>query len=136
MSVHSDFPSCQQSKGKPKQAPRIDIWYKNKGSKHHCKIPIVDTAGRAASVLHKPRLEGTEKEDTDHITDTVCETDKDKDALIDEPKIIKRSDGTVKGKPRKSDGKCPFPRLQLWLGLPGRYIFFSELLLTSGAFKP
>lgn len=136
VSMHSDLPSCQQSKGKPQQAPRIDIWYKNKGSKHHCKIPIVDTAGRAASVLHKPRLEGTEKEDADHITDTVCETDKDKDALIDEPKIIKRSDSTVKGKPRKSDGKCPFPRLQFRLALPGRYIIFSELLLASGAFKP
>ena len=136
VSVHSDLPSYQQSKGKPQQAPCVAVWNKHKRSKHHCKIPIVDTAGRAASVLHKPRLEGTEKEDADHITDTVCEADKDKDALIDEPKIIKRPDSTVKGKPRKSDGKCPFPRLQFRLALPGRHIIFPELLLASGAFKP
>ena len=41
------------------------------GSKHHCKVPVIDAAGGAASVAQKPALEGAEKEDAYHVAHRV-----------------------------------------------------------------
>ena len=61
------FPPCQQDQCQPQQAQAIPAADKNHRCPHHGKIPVVNAACGAAAVLHKPTLEGTEKQNTDHV---------------------------------------------------------------------
>ena len=75
--VHSvgNFPSQKQCKRTSQQAIVVQTWHKHKRRKHHGKIPIVDTAGRAASILHDPSLEGTEIQNTNDIANRIGDRD-------------------------------------------------------------
>lgn len=75
MEAKGDLPAQKQQDGHTQKRPRIKAWDKHERSKHHGKIPIIDTAIRAASVFHKPRLKRTEKQYADHIANTVSEAD-------------------------------------------------------------
>ena len=60
-SAEGDFPAYKQQERKSKQTPRIQVWDEHQRREHHGIIPVVDPAVAAASVFHKPCLEGTEK---------------------------------------------------------------------------
>ena len=48
---------------------------KEKRRKHHSEIPVIDTAGSAASVFHKPGLKGAEKQNTNHVAHPIRQAD-------------------------------------------------------------
>ena len=64
-----DLPPQQQRHGASEQAVGIPVWDKNKRREHHRKIPVIDTAGGAAAIFHKPGLERAEEQNTDDIAD-------------------------------------------------------------------
>ena len=71
MAEEGDLPSEHQGKGQYQKAHRVWIPDKKQGCEHHRVIPVVNAAGAAAFVFQKPGMEGTEKEDADHVTDGV-----------------------------------------------------------------
>ena len=61
MFVQCPFPLKKNDQTNNNKAPSIPSVSKNKGSKHHCKVPVVNTAGGATSVFHKPGLKRAEE---------------------------------------------------------------------------
>jgi len=108
----------------------------NKGCEHHRKIPIIDPAFGTASVFHKPCLEGTEKENADHIANAVGKAYKNKNAGIDNPEEIKKTEQSVERKPRGGNGKGAFPGMPIGLGFALGLKVALELLLATHAFEP
>jgi hypothetical protein len=108
---------------------------KNERREHHCEIPVIYTAIGAASVFHKPCLEGAEKEDAYHIANAVCESYQDEYARVNDICEIKDPDRAVEGKPSRRDCKCAPRSLQLGLFLVSGYIIAGKLLLTPGTFE-
>ena len=71
MEVKLHLPLDQYDHGDQKQAALEKMPRHRHGRKHHREIPVVYPTGRAAPVLHHPRLEGTEEQDADNIADEV-----------------------------------------------------------------
>ena len=82
MSVEGNLPSGKQRNGQQKQAPRIIPLEKEKRSKHHGVVPVVDAAGATALVFQKPALERAEKQDADHVADRVSAGKQDHNPVI------------------------------------------------------
>jgi hypothetical protein len=131
------FPAEKQQKREPEKCIGIDRRDENKGCEHHCKIPVIDPAGRTATVFHKPRLERAEKQYTDYITDRIGDCDENQNALVDDIHKIQKPDKSVKCKPNHSNKKSSLPRLVLRFDiLANRLIVPRELLLTAHTFQP
>ncbi len=81
------------------------MWDEDERSEHHRKIPIIYAAIGAASVFHKPSLEGAEKEDAYHIANAVSEGDEYEYARVNDICEIENSDRAVEGKPSRRNGK-------------------------------
>ena len=62
--------------------------YKYKGRKHHSVIPIIYTAGYAATVFHKKCLERTEEQNAYHIAYGIRKAYKYKNTGIDNLGVI------------------------------------------------
>ena len=138
MALVGDFPSEKNNERNEKKAIRIDAGNHQKRSANHCKIPIVNTAGGAAAILHKPGLEWAEEKDADNITNTVCQRYENKNVFIHRigENKMKGEDGAVQGKPCQSYGQCSPCRLVLRLaGYLWRLVIFGKDLLASHALK-
>ena len=129
------FPANQDRQRKCDEAIRIWVRNEDQRCEHHCEIPIVDSAIGTASVFHKPRLERAEKEDADHIANTVCEGDEDQNSRIYYIREIKDSDYSVECKPSRRNGEGALPRLKARSFLRGWDKISCELLLTTGTFE-
>ena len=136
MAAVGPFPTDQYRQRKRDEAICVWVRNENEGREHHREIPVIDAAIGAASVLHKPGLEGAEEEDADHITNAVGEGDENENALIDDLRPIKQTDDAVEGEPRRGDGEGALPRLQSRCFFIRRDEIPRELLLTAGAFEP
>ncbi len=135
MEVESQFPSNQKNKRSEDQRIRVIGWDKDQGSKHHGVIPIVDSAGSAAFIFQNKGLEGTEKQNTDHITNRIDESDNEKYSTVEDSCKIQTAEEKVQCTPGK---KCiaRTPRL-CYCGIAnisGRDEGFRKLFLTSHAF--
>ena len=137
LGVYSDgkLPYDEKQKRNAEQTPRIKIRNENERGKHHGEIPIVDPTASAAFVFHKPSLEGAEEKNADHIADGVRKADEQKNALVDDMRIVENADDRVERKPRRRNvdrgSRDALGRLGV---LRGNEILF-ELLLTSHAFR-
>ena len=60
----------------------------HKRSEHHGEIPIIYSAIGTATVSQKPRMEGTEKENADHVTYAICKAYEEENAHIEYLEII------------------------------------------------
>ena len=100
----------------------------------HSEIPIIDAAGRTATVFHKPRLERTEKQNADHITHAVREADQDQDPRVDQSDGIEQGDRGIACDPDGGDETGLFGRLYFRLLFVRRQIVFLKLLLATGTF--
>ena len=83
VTVHQILPFGKKPQREDDQTPAIIAFNENQWSKHHGKIPVVNTTGAAASVFHEPGLEWTEEQNADHVADSVCKTDEDHDTFIE-----------------------------------------------------
>ena len=72
VSINRNLPANEQQQRQSQQAPRVKPGNKQERRKHHCVIPIINPAGRAAAISHHPRLERTEKQNANQITDRIC----------------------------------------------------------------
>ena len=134
MPVKGYLPSDQQSYRQKQKAPRIDPSYKEQWRKHHGIIPVIDPAGSAAFILHKKRLERTEKEYADQITNRIRAAEQEHYAFIKYPQHIKCTKDTIEHGPYKRDQHGRIIIRDLYICISCFYIVFSELLLTSGTF--
>jgi hypothetical protein len=82
MQAVGDLPTQKQAKRADEQTVRIQARNKNKRGKHHGKIPVVDAAGCAATVFHKPGLERAKEQDTYDVADRVSNCDQDHDPAV------------------------------------------------------
>ena len=89
------FPANQDRQRQCDEAIRIGVRNEDQRREHHREIPIINPAVGTASVFHKPRLERAEKEDADHIANTVCKGDEDQNSLIYDTGEIENSDYSV-----------------------------------------
>ena len=100
------LPAKQECYGKyQKNTCKPMSYYKNKGSKHHSKIPIVYTAVGATAVSEKYRMKGTVKENTDHIANAEHKTYYKQYTRIYYTEIIQQTKDTVKCQPRRRNYK-------------------------------
>ena len=131
-----DLPAKQEQKRHSEQAPRVEIRDEHQRREHHREVPIIYAADCTASVFHKPGLKGAEKQDADHVADSVREADEDEDAAVDDTDVMQESDRAIQRKPCQCDGKRALPRLKLRVALAGGAVIARELLLTAHAFNP
>ena len=89
------LPSDKESDCTAEEAISIPARNENKRREHHCEIPVIDSAGRAASVFHEPRLERAEEEYANDVADGVADRDEDKYSLVDDSGQVQRSDHGV-----------------------------------------
>ena len=100
MLMHGVFPLDKQNQCKTYKSPGIDVFYKHKGSKHHCIVPVVYTAAAAALILHKPGLERAEEQNADNVANGISKAYKEQYACIYNPCEIQHTDYAVQDKPR------------------------------------
>ena len=108
---------------------------KDERGEHHCKIPVIYAAIGAATIFHKPSLEGAEKEDADHIANAVSEGDEYEYARVNDICEIEYSDRAVEGKPSRRDGESAPRGLQFGFFGLCRDKIAGKLLLTTGTFE-
>ena len=82
MQVKGNLPANKQCYGQCKQAPRITPFYKKQRSEHHGIVPVIYPAGAAAFIFHEPRLEGTEEQNADDITNGIRAAQQDHNTVI------------------------------------------------------
>ena len=82
------FPTNENHQRQQKQTPRVPMENENKRGKQHSEIPVVDTAGGATFVFHKPSLEGAEKENANHIAHSIRQAYQNENILINKMKEI------------------------------------------------
>ena len=94
-----DLPSEQKCNRQQKQAPGIAAAHEEQRREHHGVIPVVDTAGAAALVLHKPALKRAEEKDTDHIADGVSAAEENHNAVVQNAAHMQCPEETVEDNP-------------------------------------
>ena len=67
MTEGGDFPYCKHDDRKDHQAAGKETSNEKKGTEHHQMIPVENTAGGAAAVLHDKVPERTPKQNTDQV---------------------------------------------------------------------
>ena len=88
------LPAKQDDEGHGQKAPGVGVGDEEQGGEHHGEVPVVDTAGGTAAVLHEPHLEGAEEQDADHVADTVKEADQQENAHVDDMGEVQDPDDT------------------------------------------
>ena len=104
-----DFPAQQKNERTAEQAVIIHTRHEDEGGEHHCKIPVVNAAGRTAAVFHKPCLKGAEKQDADDVTDRIGKTDENQDALVNDAEEIQHTEQRIECNPDTCDQRSGFP---------------------------
>ena len=127
-----DFPSDEQRYCQEQKAPCQNASDKEQRSKHHCVIPIVDSAGTAAFVLKKPGLERAEKQYANHVTDGICEAEQEHDTLVKDIEHVKRAEGSVENYPYQRDEDRGIVIGDLYVRSSRFFVVPLKLLLASG----
>ena len=107
----------------------------NEGCEHHSEVPVIDSARRAATVLHKPRLEGAEEHNADKVADAVRHGDNKENSVgnnVGEYKVEK-TDRAVERYPDSTYDKYASSVLLYGLFDIGGYKVAFKLLLATGA---
>ena len=78
-----DLPSSQQRHRECQQAPCVGLLHKEQRSEHHGVVPVIDATGAATLVFQKPSLEGTEKEDANHVAHRIGQTKQNHNAVVE-----------------------------------------------------
>jgi hypothetical protein len=104
---------------------------KEERREHHRKIPVVDSAGDAASVLEKPGLERAEKEDAYEITYGKCGAEQQHEINIQKAKHMQRPENTVQRDPDDGDQHCGMVVIDYDIRTPGFHVIPGELLLAA-----
>lgn len=132
MKLVGDLPLCKDYKRHTEKAVGIKAGDQKEGGAEHCEIPVVDTAGGTATVLHKPCLEGTEEKNANDVANAVCKGNQCKNVFIHEFREdeVESENCAVKGKPHKSHYKGGLGRLifRLSLYLRGMIVLLENLL--------
>ena len=76
MEFVGDLPLCKYYQGKTQERICIQAGNHDERCAKHGEIPVVNTTGCAATVLHKPCLEWTEEEDANNVTNAVRKSNK------------------------------------------------------------
>ena len=133
------FPVYKQDQRHDEKRCVIFARYKYHRCKHHDKVPVVYTACAAALVFHHPLLERTEEQDTYHVADGIRHADTEKNSFTYHTEIKQCSDSSIKGYPAGSYYSdrmlWRYVRKRWLIAFCRRLIIFSELFLTSHAFK-
>lgn len=95
------LPLQQEQQGHAENTPTPRIYKENERRKHHCVIPIIDTAIGTAFAAQYPRLEGTEEEHANHIAHPVRKADKDEYPLVEYPYVVQNPKRSVERKPKR-----------------------------------
>ena len=135
MTLIIPFPTEQQHQRERDKAIRVGMRNEYERREHHCKIPVIDAAVCAASVLHKPGLEGAEEEDADHVAHGIGQGDQQQDAFIEDARVVQRTENGVQGDPGGKYREGHHALLIDGGGIGDGNIVFGELLLTTGAFQ-
>ena len=136
MELVSHFPSDEDYQGEAQKSPSIDAGNEQKRSEQHCKIPVIDTAGGAAAILHKPCLERAEEQNTDNIANAVSKGNHCQNILIDDAEAVEGKDCTVQQKPYCCYDKGGFGGLVLRLSFHlWRTVIAGKDLLASHTLK-
>ena len=91
MSVERDFPTDEQRNRKREEAPCVRFHHEKERREHHGIIPVVNPAGAAAFVFEKPRLKRAEKQDANHITDSIRAAYQQHDSVIKKTRYTRKS---------------------------------------------
>ena len=135
MKQMSHLPAHEQKKRHSKKTPSIKLKHEYIRRKHHCKIPIVYATCVAATVLHHPGLERTEKQNTYHITNAISKADKHEYSLVNYTKIIKKSNASIQSHPRQNNKKHTPSVCRSLVFLTSWIVVSRKLLLTAHTFK-
>lgn len=130
-----DLPAQKQEEREGDQCPRIGARDENEGREHHCEVPVVDAAIGAASIFHKPSLEGAEKQNADHIAHAVSKRDKHKNSGIDDLCVVEHTEDGVESDPSRCHREGARTRLQDRRSFARGDIIAGKLLLATGAFE-
>ena len=127
------LPLDQQRNGQCQQAPVKQRGDKQERRKHHGIVPVINAAGNTAFVLHKPCLERTEKQNTDHVAHGIGQTDQQENTAVDKAREVQHADDAVEHDPRNGNRREGAPVVPGRGRRGGGLIIFRKLLLTSHA---
>ena len=134
MQIESKLPANQQRHRQREQAPGVVSPHEEEGSEHHSVIPVINSADATAFVLHKPGLEGTEKQNTDNVADGVYAAQQKHDAVIQKSCHVQRAENTVEDDPPQRDQYGGVVIGNYDFRISGFDIIPRELLLAAGTF--
>ena len=83
MKPYGNFPLDKKNNRKQKETFSEKSARYNKRRKHHCIIPVVNSAGGTASVAENIEFKGTEKQYADYVAHGIGEKYKNKYAFVD-----------------------------------------------------
>ena len=118
---------CQEQK-----APCQNASDKEQRSKHHCVIPIVDSAGTAAFVLKKPGLERAEKQYAYHVTDGIRDAEQQHNALVKDVEHVERTEYSVENYPYQCDQDRSIIIGDFYFRFSRLYVVPLKLFLATG----
>ena len=72
---------------------------KKQGREHRSVIPVIDPAGTAAFILHKPALEGAEEQNADQIAYRISAAEQNHHSVIQDFHHMQASEDTVENDP-------------------------------------
>ena len=131
-----DLQSQKKRQSASEHAVCIPACHKRKRCEHHGKIPVVDTAGGTAPILHYPGLEGTEEKYTDNIAHRITDGNNDQNAPVNDARVVQNPDHGVERKPHRCYQRGSLPRLILrHTRLTHALVIPRKLLLASHAFQ-
>ena len=135
MQMRRQLPEEEKQKRNAEKPPREIMRNEDQGREHHRIIPVVNAAAATALILHKPGLERTEEEDTDHIADRIEEADEEENSIVDHREEIQCADRAVQKDPGKRHHPNGKRTALSALRALARNIVFRKLLLASHALK-
>ena len=71
----SQFPPDEQYGGKHTETPGVEAPDHNQRRTHHHKVPVVNTAGGTATIVHPNPLKRTIKQNTDDVAHSIGGTE-------------------------------------------------------------
>ena len=104
---------------------------------YHDVVPVENTAGGAAAVMHHPGLEGAEEQDTDDVADAIKTGETDHENRADHTFPIEEIEHAVQSQPGEQNQKCSAIGITDLLSgdfLAGRAESAGKLFLTAQTF--
>lgn len=133
------FPLEKKNERESEKRPRINVGYVDERCEHHSVIPVINTAGGTAFVLHKPRLKRAEKQNADYVAHRVQKRNQEQNTPIYYVGVVKNAEHGVESDPRGKyrEGYYTGLHFRALLGIfpRARSVISRKLLLTAHAFN-